>query len=326
MAPLVSILIPCYNAEPWLAQTVESALAQSWPNAELIVVDDGSTDNSLEVARSFESRGVTVIAQEDQGACAARNRALEEAQGDFIQFLDADDLLAPNKIEVQMQRLRSERGGTVAAAPWERFYKTPGDYESPNDSYESWSDFEDPLDWLLLSARGRTMMPLHGWLTPWSLIEKAGRWNERLVLNQDGEYFARVLLEADKIAFCPDTKAFYRTVREGVSARSSCAKWQSFLRSWQLIYEHVSSERNGPDVRRSFAALYKRTAYGTYPQYPKISRVAENRANELWDVDWKFPQKSFPVRLVIRTLGWKAARWIQSKYRGVVYSYLGSNA
>ncbi len=96
MKPLVSILIPCYNAEAWLAQTLESALAQTWSPTEIIVVDDGSKDRSLEIAKAFEPRGVKVISQHNQGASAARNRAFQESQGDFIQYLDADDLLAPD--------------------------------------------------------------------------------------------------------------------------------------------------------------------------------------------------------------------------------------
>lgn len=103
MEPLVSILIPCYNAEKWLAETLESALAQTWDNIEIIVVDDGSTDKSLAVAKQFEPDGVKVISQANKGASAARNRAFQESQGDFIQYLDADDLLVPDKIELQVK-------------------------------------------------------------------------------------------------------------------------------------------------------------------------------------------------------------------------------
>src|SRR6516162_381108 len=105
MDPLVSILIPAYNAGEALAETVESALAQTWPNKEIIVVDDGSKDSTLSIARQFASRGVTVITQKNQGAAATRNNALAASRGDFIQWLDADDLLVPEKITKQMQAL-----------------------------------------------------------------------------------------------------------------------------------------------------------------------------------------------------------------------------
>ena len=104
MAPLVSILIPAYNAQPWIAETIRSALGQTWPNKEVIVVDDGSTDRTLRVAQQFEAKGVRVVTQPNQGAAAARNTAFSFSQGDYIQWLDADDLLSPHKVAHQMEK------------------------------------------------------------------------------------------------------------------------------------------------------------------------------------------------------------------------------
>src|SRR5713101_7558887 len=94
MQPLVSIIIPVYNTEAFVADAIQSALDQTWPAKEIIAVDDGSTD---------------------RGAGAARNRALSEAQGEFIQYLDADDFLAADKIEIQMKRLSNGPAGRVAS-------------------------------------------------------------------------------------------------------------------------------------------------------------------------------------------------------------------
>src|SRR5690606_29679667 len=102
MPPLVSILIPAYNSGRWIAATIRAALAQTWCNTELIIVDDGSRDDTLAIAQSFASPRVKVISQENQGASAARNTAFEHSQGDYIQWLDADDLIAPDKIALQM--------------------------------------------------------------------------------------------------------------------------------------------------------------------------------------------------------------------------------
>ena len=104
MKPLVSILIPAYNAQQWLSDTSESALAQTWEKTEIIVVDDGSTDQTPHLARKFASKSVRVVAQENRGAAAARNTAYAACQGDYIQWLDADDLIDPDKVEVQMRR------------------------------------------------------------------------------------------------------------------------------------------------------------------------------------------------------------------------------
>src|SRR5947207_15694099 len=83
MKPLVSILIPAYNAERWIAETMRSALRQTWPNKEILVVDDGSTDQTLRIARQFPSKAISVVSQKNQGAAAARDRAFDLCQVDY---------------------------------------------------------------------------------------------------------------------------------------------------------------------------------------------------------------------------------------------------
>src|SRR5215472_15094253 len=101
MQPFVSILIPCYNAERWIARAIESALAQTWSSKEVIVVDDGSTDDSLNVIRAFDGR-VRWETGPNQGGNTARNRLLELAGGEWVQYLDADDYLRSTKLERQI--------------------------------------------------------------------------------------------------------------------------------------------------------------------------------------------------------------------------------
>jgi glycosyltransferase involved in cell wall biosynthesis len=102
MDPLVSILIPAYNSENWIIETVQSALNQTWKRLEVIVVDDGSTDHTLSVVRTLECKNLKIVSQQNNGACSARNHALRLAQGEVIQWLDSDDLLHPDKIASQM--------------------------------------------------------------------------------------------------------------------------------------------------------------------------------------------------------------------------------
>ena len=116
MQPLVSILIPAYNAQAWLGEAVRSALNQTWPRTEIILVDDGSTDQTLAVARQFESPRVKVLSHPNQGASVTRNRALSLAQGDFIQWLDADDFLAPDKLALQLAAISPELGPMFSLA------------------------------------------------------------------------------------------------------------------------------------------------------------------------------------------------------------------
>src|SRR5438270_12821021 len=108
MSPLVSVLVPCFNAELYVAEAIHSALTQTWPNIEVVVVDDGSTDNSGSVLDSFTTRRVKVIHQDNKGQSAAANRAFQESSGDYIKFFDADDLVHTELIERQMRRLSDD--------------------------------------------------------------------------------------------------------------------------------------------------------------------------------------------------------------------------
>src|SRR5206468_2833779 len=104
MPPLVSILIPCYNAERWIAQAIDSALAQTWPAKEVIVIDDGSTDGSLEIIKSFGDR-IRWETGPNRGGNVARNRLLELSLGEWLQYLDADDYLLDDKVGKQIEFL-----------------------------------------------------------------------------------------------------------------------------------------------------------------------------------------------------------------------------
>lgn len=104
--PLVSAVIPAYNAEPWIGETLRSVLAQSYPRIEVIAVDDGSRDRTEHVIRSFGER-VRYVRQENGGVSRARNQGAAHARGEFLAFLDADDLWAPTKIARQVSRLQA---------------------------------------------------------------------------------------------------------------------------------------------------------------------------------------------------------------------------
>src|ERR1039457_63102 len=190
----VSILIPAYNAGRWIGSALQSALDQSWPKIEIIVVDDGSTDQTLAVAKRYESAKVKVMRQENRGAAAARNTALREAQGDFLQYLDADDLLSPDKIQEQLILLRANPDYlSVSSAVY--FF----DGQDPDSGLVERSgavDTDDPVQWLmqLLGSDGPTRtVPYGAWLTPRSLAERAGPWMTASVLRTTMESTLLVL-------------------------------------------------------------------------------------------------------------------------------------
>jgi len=208
VSDLVSVLMPAYNAEKWIKQSIESALKQTWENKEIIIVDDGSRDRTLKIAKSFESGTVKVVSQNNRGAATARNRALSLASGDYIQWLDADDLLAPDKIAGQMKAAAGERSKLVLySSPHGVFYFRHKQARFvPNPL---WQDLS-PADWLIISMSEYLWMNPAGWLVSRALTEKAGPWDERLSMDDDGEYFARVVAASEKVRFVRESRCYYR--------------------------------------------------------------------------------------------------------------------
>jgi glycosyltransferase involved in cell wall biosynthesis len=308
MTPLVSILIPCYNAAPWLAETLESALAQTWPRIEIIVVDDGSRDGSPTLARSFKARGVKVIAQSNRGASATRNRGLRLAQGDLIQFLDADDLLTPDKIVAQVELLRRAGPDCVASCRWGRFTSNPAAAAFVDESV--FRDFT-PIDYLLAHTGSAQMMHPAAWLVPRTVVDRAGPWDETLSLNDDGEYFARVVLAARQIVFAPTGASLYRSnLSESLSRRRDRRSLESMARSVELIASHLLRSEDSPRVRRALADYWQRLVFELYPDAPRLYRRAEIEARALGGSTLR-PAMGSRERLAANLLGWKLARRLQ---------------
>lgn len=251
MKPLVSILIPAYNCEQWVADTLRSALAQTWTNREIIVVNDGSKDRTLDVVRQFETQGVRVVTQENQGAAATRNAAFRLAQGNYIQWLDADDLLSPDKIARQMEVIeRTGSNRTLVSCGWSHFlyrYNRAKFIPTP-----LWRDL-DRTEWLLCKMAQNLHMQTATWLVSRELTEAVGPWNTALLGDDDGEYFCRVLLASDGVRFVPGARVYYRTPGAGSlsyvghSDRKRDAQWHS-------MKLHIGYLRSLEDSRRTRAA------------------------------------------------------------------------
>lgn len=213
----ISVVVPCHNAETYLAQTLGSALDQTRPPAEVIVVDDGSTDGSLALARRFEARTagrVRVLAQDNAGAPAARNLGALAASGDALMFLDADDVIGPDTLEALAAALPE---GGFAGCRWQRVELTGGRWMSRPAS---------------CAPRRPDQDALAGWLTGWyyppcamlwsrDAFARTGGWDESLTINQDGDLVMRALATGLPLAETPRGCAFYRRAPNSVSARGA---------------------------------------------------------------------------------------------------------
>jgi len=311
-APRVSIVVPCHDAAPWLAETLESALAQTWAEKEILVVDDGSADGSLAIARSFENRGVRVLAQANRGAAAARNAGMQQARGDYVQFVDADDLLTPDKLAAQVALLESHGRDCVATCRWGRFAGDPATARFIDDDL-----FRDlaPLDFLLLHTGNHRMMHPAAWLTPRRVADRAGPWNEALSLNDDGEYFARVVTAARRIVYSPAGATLYRSRLPGsLSRRRSAPALASLARSVELIAGHVRGIEDSPRVRRALADYWQRLVYELYPDAPGLGRRAAAEVRALGGSTLP-PERGSHERMLARLCGWRLARRLCRRFR-----------
>ena len=306
MSPLVSILIPSYNAAKWIAQTLDSALAQTWANTEIIVVDDGSHDDSAAIVARYTHRGVRLVTQANRGASAARNRALAEARGDFIQFLDADDLIAPDKIALQMQRLLAASPGHIASGPWARFTNDPS--AASFISEPVWRDMSG-IEFQLLHYEAGWMMQPASWLCPRPLLDNAGPWDETLSLNDDGEYFSRVMIASAGILFCPEARTYYRSgVVGSLSRRIDPVALRSLWKVNELNCDRLLTAAGGsPRAKNAAANGWQRLAFELYPSLPSLAAEAEARMRALGGTTVPMPAGPFFNRLA-RLTGWRFAK------------------
>lgn len=294
MKPLVSILISAYNAEEWIGYTLQSAVAQTWPRKEIIVVDDGSTDRTAEVARKFASKGVTIISTKNGGLSAGQNNAYRHCLGDYIQFLDADDLLAPDKIERQLDALTaSDSRRILLSSPWAPFYYRTRHARFVRNSV--WQDLP-PVEWLLRKLEENLHMQNATWLVSRELAEAAGPWDESLHYDQDGEYFARVLLASERTRFVPETGIFYRVTGSGRVSHigTSDKKRESMLRSMKLHIRYLRSLEDSERVRKACLTYVQNWYYYFYPGptgfIQELQRIAATLDGCLEEprIDWKY--------------------------------------
>jgi Glycosyl transferase family 2 len=202
LLPKVSILIPCYNAERWVAQAIQSALDQTYPNKEVIVVDDGSSDCSLEVIKSFSDR-IRWETQLNHGGNAARNRLLELSTGDWIQYLDADDYLQPDKIEQQIQALQNTPQADVIYSP------SIFEYSDQQPAQQKILPIPEPHDpWVLLA---RWYLPQTGsplWRR--QAIINVGGWKLNQPCCQEHELYSRLLMAGKQFVYFAEAGSIYR--------------------------------------------------------------------------------------------------------------------
>jgi glycosyltransferase involved in cell wall biosynthesis len=308
MNPLVSIGIPCYNSARWLAQAIESALSQTWPEKEVIVVDDGSTDNSAEVARSFGDR-IQFFQTENRGGNHARNLAVQHARGEWLQFLDADDYLEPAKVERQLNEV-SPADADVIYSPivietgvGAEARREIAPLDTSVDLYAQWLAWEIPQT--------------GGALWRKSALDAIGGWKDNQPCCQEHELYLRALQAELRFVFAPSALAIYRIWSESTVCRKDprlvirvktglideLRAWLSERGQWTPVHQRVAG-RACFEMARTWAK-YDRAAAAEYHR--------ERRARQL--IHLEGPAAPLSYQVVYRTLGFSSAERLAAASR-----------
>ncbi len=309
MNSLVSVCIPCRNAEAFIGSALDSVLSQTHKKIEIIVVNDGSTDGTLKLLDRYQVRGVKVLDERCGSAAKARNLAMSIAVGDYVKFFDADDLLHPQMIERQIERLKGSQSD-VAFSGWGRFYND--DLTTFKLSPQSvWRDMS-ACDWLVESwIDARPMMQPGQFLIPRKVLDKVGGWDEQLTLIDDFEFYARTLCCSRCILFAQGAQLYYRSgVLGSLSGRKSREAAESAYNSLIRGTGHLLRVRNDARAMRSCANLLQDFIFGFYPAYADLIRAARLQVSRLGgsDLEPDGPPRFHSLR---RIVGWKLARRIQ---------------
>ncbi len=217
--PLISVIIPMFNAEQTVGETIESVLSQTWSDFELIIVNDGSTDDSLALIQQLDDPRIQIISQANAGASASRNRGLAAATGDFIAFLDADDLWTADKLEAQLQALQSDPEAAVAYS-WNQFIDISGNMLCRGRQIRVSGDAYKKL--LVMNFIENGSNPL---IRRRALV-KVGGFDESLQSSQDRDLYLR-LAKHFRFVTVPHYQVLYRMTPGSITSNLSRQEQQA---------------------------------------------------------------------------------------------------
>ena len=268
----ISVIIPNYNRATLVGETIENMLRQSLPPSEVIVVDDGSTDDSLKVIRAFGDR-VKLVAQANQGPGAARNHGMQLASGDLIQFMDSDDLASLNKLEIQFNALK-QSGADFAYCPWVRTEFSDGclRFAGPVMQGSAVPGWKSMLEWQM----GSWCLIFQNCLFRRTILDRVGKYRTDLMPSEDSEYLVRILLAGAKPVFTKECLVFYRAHGSNqITSSGTNAKHRAL--DWTRYFEVVGEETESllasfhPTTRMEVGLIIRRhNRYCENNSWPKL--------------------------------------------------------
>lgn len=311
---LVSIIIPCYNCAQYLSETLDSVIKQTYQNSEIIIVDDGSKDESINIIKKYQTNYPSKIEfyhNPGKGACAARNYGFSKSKGQYIQFLDGDDLLSETKIEMQLSALLDKKGCLAVCETW-HFYNTIDKAKNTDSPY--FKSSTTPTEFFSQLWGGKELPPnmvqTSAWLVPRELIESFGGWNEALSKDQDGEFFARLGLNSKGIIYVKNIKNYYRKHIGGnnIAAKNDRKHIESIIISTDLKAKYLLSQTQLEDAKMAIATQFKWMAIEGWPQFPDLTKEALQKCQQLGGSEYCPVLGGRIIELIKKVFGWKIAK------------------
>ena len=281
---LVSVIIPAYNAERHILECVTSVLNQTHKHLEIIIVNDGSTDDTLNILNSIHDNRIILINQENQGCSSAKNTGLKVAKGDYIQYLDADDVLSSDKIENQLIKL--DKAQNKIAVCKTVFFKDNISKPSGEIDTELIKKEGAGLCFLLrlLGSEGSPgMVQPNAYLLPKKIAEDIGEWNHVISPSpdEDGEYFARALLAAKQVVFTEGINYYRKDQNQkSLSQIHSPQRALNLLKTVELKFQHIFELERSMLTEKLFQLNISQVAYQYGVEFPLILNDARNSLKE----------------------------------------------
>ena len=299
---LVSVIIPCYNNESFVAEAIQSALDQSYEYKEVIVIDDGSTDNSAALIRSFGNQ-IIFLEQKNQGAPIARNLGLNLAKGQFVKFLDADDLLMPDCLALQVDQLKSLGPFSNAVVTGDVILIDEKGRPLERLNFRSKTENESPIDHML-NHNPLTSSPLH----PIQFLRAIGGFDESLIKGQEWDLHLRLALKGYHFVHFPIVSYQHRQHEsETKISQSWLERHPPMTMYWvhqkheKLITEKLKSELS-PAMKIYFGRKYWRYGRAVLKaNFPQEAKRYFDRATQL--VGFRAVNGKFPYPQLVRLLG-----------------------
>jgi glycosyltransferase involved in cell wall biosynthesis len=299
MSDPVSIIIPCYNAERWVDEAIQSCINQTYAPIEIIVVNDGSTDRSLERLQTYGDK-IVLIDVPNGGPARARNLGFERSTGTYIQFLDADDYLMPDKVEQQVAYLKSSTADAVY-----------GDWRHLTHHENGTSEFDEihpagaHSDLLRANLTG-------WWVPPFALmyrrgiVEKSGGWDPNIVQSDDQDFFLSVLFVGATMGYVPRLTGIYRRYGRVTVSTASTEKWvRGTIQTLQKVEQKLQATGQLAQYRTALAHAYYHIAHSAYDVNRALHKTLLQKVREL---DAHFmPDKPASYQWIRRTFGLEMA-------------------